>query len=49
MNRCFRIYSHYREKYYDLFCHMYLSEQMMRLVLKVIMQNDRDVIEIILL
>jgi len=28
---------------------MYLSEQMVSLVLKVMMQNDRDVIEIILL
>jgi len=30
-------------------CQMYLSEQMARLVLKVMMQNDRDFIEIFLL
>jgi hypothetical protein len=34
---------------YFVICHMYLSEQMVRPVLKVTMQNDRDVIEIVLL
>ena len=34
---------------YFVICHMHLSEQVVRLVLKVIVQNERDVIEITIL